>query len=196
VGPRGEPTPAPSPGRAGLPPTGGATPREAESVRAPAAPPIQTEPAETLPGAPAIRTPESITGFAPSAPLPGVVSPEPSRGATPAKVFDSESAALASIVKGYELAYDRLDAAAAAVLWPSVDERALARAFARLQMQNLEFGDCTFAVSQNEATAQCAGLLQYARRIGDTAPKSERHVWTIEFVRAGGDWRIVRITAH
>jgi hypothetical protein len=121
---------------------------------------------------------------------------EPNRGAPPARVFDTESAALATILKGYELAYDRLDAAAAAALWPSVDVRALGRAFARLQMQNIEFSDCTFAVSENEATAQCAGLLHYARRIGDTAPKSEKHVWTIEFLRAGGDWRIARITAR
>jgi hypothetical protein len=128
-------------------------------------------------------------------PLPRSVAPEPGV-VPPAKVFESESAALAAIVKDYELAYDRLDARAAAAVWPSVDERALARAFARLQMQNLEFGDCTFAVSHNEATAQCAGVISYAQRIGDTAPKNERHVWTIEFVRSSGGWRIARVTAR
>jgi hypothetical protein len=185
----------PSPRGAPVAPVNEAVPRSADRVEPPVAPPIETVPAEPLPAAPVIRATEAVAGVAPSAPPPGNVAlPEPS--AAPARVFSAESAALAAIVRDYELAYDRLDAAAAAALWPSVDERALARAFARLQMQNLDFGDCTFAVSQQDATAQCAGLLQYARRIGDTAPKSERHTWTIEFVRAGGSWRITRITAH
>ena len=122
-----------------------------------------------------------------------LASPAPS--ASPL-VFERESAELGQILNQYELAYDRLDAGAAASMWPSVDSQALSRAFARLQMQNLEFGSCTFAVSKNEATAQCAGTLQYVRRIGDTSRKTERHIWTIEFVRAGDAWNIARITAR
>jgi hypothetical protein len=179
-----------------VPPVGRGAPR-ADSSGAARVPPIEAVPPETLPTVPGIRTLGGFAGVAPSAPSAGnVASPEPSSAIAPARVFNAESAALVSIVRNYELAYDRLDAAAAAALWPAVDEPALSRAFARLQMQNLDFGECTFAVSESEATAQCAGQLQYARRIGDTTPKSERHVWTIEFVRASGSWSITRITAR
>jgi hypothetical protein len=166
-------------------------------------------------------TPQATTGIASVGALPGALSPPsasevfarstasarapasvpaPTSAAAatdaPALVFERESAALGQILNRYELAYDRLDAGAASAMWPTVDTQALARAFARLQMQNLEFGNCTFAVSEDEATAQCAGTLQYVRRIGDRSPKKERHTWTIEFVRAGDTWNIARITAR
>ena len=130
-----------------------------------------------------------LPGVAAAAPTAPAVAPE-------GKVFSTESAALARVLDQYELAYQRLDAGAAAALWPSVDRSALTRAFARLSMQHLTFGDCTFAVSANDATAQCAGMLRYARRFGDTRPQAESHVWTIEFVRAGAAWRIARMTAQ
>jgi hypothetical protein len=161
----------------------------------PTAPAVAVAPAEVVPP-PATTTPSAVEEIAAPAPAARTVAPDPSGGVSPARRFDAESASLASIVRSYERAYDRLDAAAAAALWPSVDERALARAFARLQTQDLEFDNCTFAVSDNEATAQCAGQLQYSRRIGDPSLKRERHVWTIEFVRTGESWHIVRITAR
>jgi hypothetical protein len=104
--------------------------------------------------------------------------------------------ALDAILDRYEQAYDRLDANAAASIWSSVDARSLARAFARLRQQDLEFGVCSYALAESTATAQCPAELRYARRIGDPTPKSERRVWTIEFARAGEAWRIVRVSAR
>jgi hypothetical protein len=112
------------------------------------------------------------------------------------RVYQKESSALAQVLGHYEQAYDRLDASSAAAVWPSVDARALSRAFARLQTQDLNFGNCTFSVSASDAAARCAGVLRYARRIGDTAPKIEEHVWTIEFARAGETWQITKISAQ
>lgn len=112
------------------------------------------------------------------------------------RVYEKESSALAQVLGHYEQAYDRLDAPGAAAVWPSVDARALSRAFARLQEQDLNFGNCTFSVSASDAAARCAGVLRYARRIGDTAPKIEQHVWTIEFARAGETWQIIKISAQ
>ena len=123
-------------------------------------------------------------------------APEPAESAPPDSVFEKESLALTQVLGHYEQAYDRLDANGAAAIWPSVDSRALARAFARLRVQDLDLGDCTFVVSATDATARCAGVLHYARRIGDTTPKTEQHVWTIEFVRTGDAWRIVRVNAR
>ena len=146
---------------------------------------LPSEPVKTMPG------------IEPVAPLPvPVAPPEVLEVSPPARVFEKESTALAQVLGRYEQAYDRLDAGGAAAVWPSVDSRALARAFARLRAQDLDFGDCTFAVSATDATARCAGVLRYVQRIGDTKPKTESHVWTIEFARAGETWRIVRLTAQ
>jgi hypothetical protein len=107
-----------------------------------------------------------------------------------------ESLALDEVLRRYEQAYDRLDAQAAAAIWSSVDSRALARAFSLLRHQDLEFGECGVAMTDSTATAQCPGQLRYTRRIGDSTPKVEQHVWTIEFARAGEAWRIVRVSAR
>jgi hypothetical protein len=158
------------------------------------APVVPVEP--TLPEVPSTAG-KIIEGLEPADRLPGaLVAPAPPDVPAPVRVFEKESTALAQVLGRYEQAYDRLDARLAAAVWPSVDSRALARAFARLQVQDLDFGNCTFAVSANDAAARCAGVLRYARRIGDTAPKTEHHLWTIEFARSGETWQIVRITAQ
>jgi hypothetical protein len=149
---------------------------------APSAPPAATT-VDSLP-APGIPTPETL-------PAPVVATPVSTAG-----TLSTESVALDEILKRYEQAYDRLDANAAASIWPSVDSRALSRAFARLRQQDLELGSCSFAISESAATAQCSGRLGYAQRVGDTTPKSERHVWTIQFARVGELWRIVNVSAQ
>ena len=161
----------------------------------PAPPPTGAVSPPTLPEPPAEagKVAEAIEPMA----LPRAVTvPEVREIAPRDRVYQKESTALARVLGHYEQAYDRLDARGAAAVWPSVDSRALTRAFARLQAQDLDFGNCTFAVSVSDAAARCAGVLRYARRIGDTTLKTERHVWTIEFARAGESWQIVRITAQ
>ena len=166
--------------------------RVADQERVATPPPI----APALPEEPP-EAKKPIEAIEPDAPRTSPVpAPEPREVSPPDRVFEKESLALAQVLGHYEQAYDRLDANGAAAIWPSVDSRALARAFARLQVQDLDFDDLTFAVSANDATARCAGVLHYARRIGDTTPKTEQHVWTIEFARAGEAWRIVRVTAR
>jgi hypothetical protein len=100
---------------------------------------------------------------------------------------------LQQILARYEQAYDRLDASAAAAVWPSVDVRGLERAFARLSQQDLEFSRCVFGVSSVDATVTCSGELRYVRRVGNTAPRVEPHSWVIQFRHVGGEWRIVSV---
>ena len=155
--------------------------QERLATPAPSAPTLPEDPVEAKKPIEAIESDAART-----APVP---APEPREVLAPDRIFEKESLALAQVLGHYEQAYDRLDANGAAAIWPSVDSRALTRAFARLQVQDLDFGDCTFAVSANDATARCAGVLHYARRIGDTTPKSEQHVWTINShgpVKSGG----------
>ena len=147
---------------------------------APPPPPSSVDP---LP-APSPLNPEAL-------PAPALATAVPTTG-----VLNKESVALDEMLSRYEQAYDRLDAQAVASIWPSVDARALSRAFARLREQNLELGSCRFAISENAATAHCSGHLRYAQRVGDTSLKSERHVWTIRFAGAGDVWRIVGVSAQ
>lgn len=132
----------------------------------------------------------------PVAPLPTTGTVSPPTNETGIGELAPESAALARVLGRYQTAYSTRDASAAAAIWPGVDRRALSRAFERLQDQELNLQGCTYAVSSISATARCDGVLRYARRIGDTSTKVERHTWTIEFVKQGSAWHIVRVSAE
>ncbi len=120
----------------------------------------------------------------------------PTTGIVTNGVLRKDTLALQAILRRYEEAYDRLDADAAAAIWSTVDSRSLARAFSLLRYQELDLDDCSIAVTESDATAQCPGRLRYARRIGDGTPKTEYHVWMIEFARRRETWQIVRVTAQ
>ena len=68
--------------------------------------------------------------------------------------------AIRRALNSYREAYQSLDASAAAAVWPSVDRRALTRAFATLKSQGLEFERCAITMSDTHATVSCRGLLQ------------------------------------
>jgi hypothetical protein len=150
--------------------------------------------------APARSTPAPVPlipgGLEPVAPLPTTGVTAPPANAEGGGVLSPESAALSRVIGRYQTAYSTRDADAAAAIWPSVDRRALNRAFKRLQDQELDLERCTYAVSSASATARCDGTLRDARRIGDTSPKAEQHTWTIEFVKKGSTWHIVRVSAE
>jgi hypothetical protein len=182
---------------------GGSTYREAPArrMRAETKPEVKhLPPVAAL--APLDRTaaPVEMPGIEVGGTKPVVSLPPATREASPIspprRLFEKESTALERVLASYAQAYNRLDVDGAIAIWPSADSRALAKAFARLQQQDLKFENCMFAVSENDGTAQCAGVLQYVRRIGKPTPQIERHVWTIEFARAGEEWRIVRVTAQ
>jgi hypothetical protein len=103
---------------------------------------------------------------------------------------------LQEVLARYEQAYDRLDASAAAAVWPSVDRNGLERAFARLREQDLEFNRCVFGVSSDDATVTCSGELRYVRRFGNTLPRVEAHSWIIQFRHVGSEWRIVSVVGR
>ena len=65
--------------------------------------------------------------------------PEPE--ALPSVVARNEQSEIQRALGQYRNAYQRLDAEAARAVWPSVDVRALSRAFDSLESQQLEFDD-------------------------------------------------------
>ncbi|HSK08228.1 MAG TPA: hypothetical protein VK911_01530, partial [Vicinamibacterales bacterium] len=93
-------------------------------------------------------------------------------------------------------AYNRLDATAARRVWPTVDERALARAFAGLESQGGNFERCDLQVAGAEATAACRGRARYVPKVGSRDPISENRQWSFRLRRAGSGWQIVQAEAR
>jgi hypothetical protein len=90
----------------------------------------------------------------------------------------------------WRTAYSALDASAAREVWPSVDARALARAFQTLKSQELRFDRCHLTVNGGSARAACTGHAIYVPRVGKQSPRATPHEWTFELTKSDQRWTI------
>jgi hypothetical protein len=116
------------------------------------------------------------------------VLPEPE--ALPSIVARTEQSEIQRALGQYRSAYSLLDAEAAHAVWPSVDVRALARAFDTLTSQQLAFETCQFVIVGEAATAQCRGSATYTPKVGSRGPKLEPRQWTFHLRKVDESWKI------
>ncbi len=157
-----------------------ARPRPAQDAQRAAAPPpseppanLLREPVEELPIAPVRIDPPPAPANAPTAPT------------TPSDAVQIERA-----LGEYRQAYERLDARGARGVWPGVNERALARAFAGLESQDLNFDRCDVNVGDGSATAVCNGTARYVPKVGSKEPRVEPRRWTFSLRKSANGWEI------
>ena len=118
-----------------------------------------------------------------------VVSPA-SPSATPGA--QDAQAGVREALASYRAAYGSLDASAARRVWPNVDEAALARAFADLKAQRIEFDSCDIVTQADAATANCQGRAVYVRQVGRQDPQVEPRRWLFTLRPTAAGWRIER----
>ncbi len=106
-----------------------------------------------------------------------------------------QRAEIEDVLRRYELAYRRLDAAGAKRVWPALDERTLARSFDGLSWQEVRFDRCVIHLSSPDAEAVCAGITTYVPKADSRQPRSERRRWMFQLRKADGAWTIVRADA-
>ncbi len=133
--------------------------------------------------------PPVVSPGATVSPDPALVSAAAAPPAVVAPVRQDETH-VASVLDRYAQAFDALDARAARAVWPSVDERALARAFAGLESQHVSFDDCSIDVRGEFANASCRGRASYVGKIGSRQPRTEPRQWRFELRRDGEAWKI------
>jgi hypothetical protein len=164
--------------------------------------------AEVVPAASAaiaaniVRQPVSITEPPPPASAANAraatamptTPPRPSTSSIPdaAGATQSDGNRVAQVLNRYARAYGDLDPRAASAVWPTVDERALSRAFASLESQDVSFDNCTIDVKGATASALCHGRTSYVGKVGNRQPHTEPRQWRFELKRQGDDWKIDR----
>jgi hypothetical protein len=183
-------------------------------------PPVErpvTTPNTALLPAPPMRDASAIVAAIPSVPAPSIEPPLPAApvavrpsmppaapparaaaGALAAAAVAADEVAIETTLRKYEDAYERLDAKAAVAVWPTVDQRALSRAFAGLASQDLVFRGCEVVVRVGATTAQasCRGTAEYVRRIGNPRPYVEPREWFFTLNKTQGEWRIETVDAR
>ena len=105
-------------------------------------------------------------------------------------VGSTEEQRIAAVLRRYTDAYAELDAAAARAVWPSVDVRALSRAFDALESQAIVFDDCTVNLVGSDARAVCQGNLTYVPKIGRKSPRTVGQHWSFLMKKTAGEWTI------
>jgi hypothetical protein len=136
--------------------------------------------------------PVSVTAPIPPAPLPATTA----SAAGSAIALRSDNTRVAQVLNQYARAYDRLDPDAARAVWPTVDERALTRAFASLASQDVSFDRCDIDVKGNLASASCRGTASYIGKIGSGQARTEARQWSFELKLHGDEWKIEKAQAY
>jgi hypothetical protein len=96
----------------------------------------------------------------------------------------------------YRTAFTALDADAARAIWPTVDARALGRAFDQLKEQELEFQTCNIVVNGLRATAACDGRARYVPKVGNKSLRDEHRHWTFSLRRVEDSWLIESVASR
>ena len=121
----------------------------------------------------------------------------PEASVVPAIVIPAaEQGRVEEVLQRYARAYGQLDASAARAVWPSVDEKALARAFQNLSSQNVSFADCEIDIRGVVANASCRGQASYAPKVGNREQRTESRLWRFELRRDGDAWKIENAEAR
>jgi hypothetical protein len=156
-------------------------------------PPIVEPPIAPLLGSPPPASPR--VELRPVVDVPATL-PRPEASAAPVPRMPPPEAAIQSALSRYQTAYRDLDAGAARAVWPSVDSKALSKAFDRLEQQDLFFDSCQIAVNDVRAVASCQGFARYVPRVGSKAPRDDQRQWEFKLSKVADIWLIYTVSAR
>jgi hypothetical protein len=107
-----------------------------------------------------------------------------------------EQGRVEEVLRRYARAYGDLNASAARAVWPTVDEKALTRAFQNLASQDVSFDDCDIDIRGAVANASCRGQASYAPKVGNRERRTEPRTWRFELRRESDGWKIENAEAR
>jgi hypothetical protein len=108
----------------------------------------------------------------------------------------AETSAIETVLSRYRTAFNALDATAARQVWPTVDARALGRAFDRLQEQEVTFDRCVIDVTGVQAEAACSGTARYVPRVGRRTLQVDARQWRFSLTKTAEGWSIAGVDAR
>jgi hypothetical protein len=152
------------------------------------------------PARPNVPVPNEVVSTAPVA----AAAVSPAREATPPPTAPSEvlptrvneTEAIQVTLSRYRTAFSALDATAARAVWPTVDQKALGRAFDQLEAQSLTFDNCAIDLSGVRALATCRGTAQYVPKVGNRSARTDRRQWIFNLRKVDEQWTINAVNSR
>jgi hypothetical protein len=123
-----------------------------------------------------------------------VVAAAPARVSKAADATARDTQVILDIVNEYSRAFERLDVQAVKAVSPSLDDRRLQRAFARLEAQELRFEACGVSIEGAAANARCLANASYRPKVGSRVIHLSGRQWTFNFSQSESGWQIVKTT--
>lgn len=108
----------------------------------------------------------------------------------------NDTGAIHTVLGRYRNAFSGLDSGAARAVWPSVDVRALDRAFDRLEEQALEFENCEIDVNGPRAVASCEGSARYVPKVGNRNAQVAARQWRFNLRKVNEAWLIEEVDSR
>ena len=161
-------------------------PDAANSAGAPP-PAVDLSPVVTSPSATA-SSPAETLGFAATYVPVNAVARSPDR--------ELEARAIQNVLGRYRIAFNKLDAGAALAVWPTVNEKTLAKAFEGLESHDLSFQSCQIEIFSVLAEAACSGSARYVPKVGSRTSKAEARRWRFSLHKASSGWLIDSVDAR
>ena len=152
---------------------------------------------ETAPAAESPRVAVPAPPVAPAATAPvAPAATAPSVASTSEPVLNVDTRAITGVLNRYQRAFSALDASAAHAVWPSVDAKALGRAFDQLDAQTIELQGCDITVAGARAEAACGGTARYVRKVGNKGARVEPRKWRFTLRQRDEEWVIDAVDAR
>jgi hypothetical protein len=148
---------------------------------------------------PSLSTAASLPAETPASPAETPASAStavPANAGARAPDRATDTRAIESVLGRYRLAFNQLDAGAASAVWPTVNEKTLAKAFERLESHDVSFESCQIEIFSVLAEATCSGSARYVPKVGSRTPKDEARRWRFSLRKATGGWLIERVDAR
>ena len=105
-------------------------------------------------------------------------------------------AAVQGVLDRYRLALSTLSVEGLGTVWRTVDTKALARAFAQLEKQTVEFDACQIDINGEAAEASCSGRTSFVPKVGSKSPRVDSRRWTFQLARVRDGWVIDRVDSR
>jgi len=134
----------------------------------------------------------------PARPAPRTVTSAPAAApAAAAAVPPSDEQRIRAVLRSYQRGFEQFDPDAVHAVWPSVDTKALGRAFGGLSSQSIVFDRCDVTVASATARAACNGGVEYVKRVGGGGTQSARREWVFDLQKStDGAWRIQSLSSR
>jgi hypothetical protein len=161
-------------------------------------PVIEREPApQPVASPPPLVAAIASTPVAPASSAPAItIAAEPAAASSVPPAIAADTRAVTAALNRYEQAFSAMDVDRARAVWPSVDAKALTKAFEQLEEQRFDLEDCDITVAGARAEANCSGDARYVRKVGSKAMRVEPRRWHFKLRQANEEWIIDAVSSR